>query len=292
MGEEVSSDKDGTNFPWKPKSLAEVWPEQILASKTSEEETTMLNVSSLKDKYLMLYFSAHWCPPCKAFTPVLSKAYTQLKKERDDFELVFVSSDRDEESFKDYFKEMSFCALPYEHRDAKKALSQRFDISGIPALLMLGPVTNDETGEREIINKNLRGVITSGDLTEFPFYQKKYSSVEQAEDFNSTKCLIIFNENGDDDEQEKVKEVAKKVAEKAKDNDKMEGMNFLWALSSDGIVPRLRKFMNLPEIPTDPAMVILDIPDEGGYYKSDSKDITVESVMKFIETPGDRLQLC
>ena len=91
----------------------------------------MLDTSTLKDKYLMLYFSAHWCPPCKAFTPVLSKAYTKLKAERDDFELVFVSSDRDERSFKEYFDEMSFCALPFEYRDEKSALSQKFGVRGI-----------------------------------------------------------------------------------------------------------------------------------------------------------------
>jgi len=55
----------------------------------------------------MLYFSAHWCPPCRKFTPVLSEAYTKLKAERDDFELVFVSSDRDQEGFDEYFGEMT-----------------------------------------------------------------------------------------------------------------------------------------------------------------------------------------
>ena len=42
------------------------------------------------------------------FTPKLSEAYTKLKAERDDFELLFVSSDRDEDSFKEYFGKMSF----------------------------------------------------------------------------------------------------------------------------------------------------------------------------------------
>ncbi len=30
---------------------------------------------SLNKAYVMLYFSAHWCPPCKRFTPVLSEWY-------------------------------------------------------------------------------------------------------------------------------------------------------------------------------------------------------------------------
>ena len=28
-------------------------------------------------KFVAVYFSAHWCPPCRAFTPVLSKFFTE-----------------------------------------------------------------------------------------------------------------------------------------------------------------------------------------------------------------------
>ena len=46
-----------------------------------------------------IYFSAHWCPPCRGFTPELAKIYAQCKAEGKSFEVVFVSSDRDEASF-------------------------------------------------------------------------------------------------------------------------------------------------------------------------------------------------
>jgi len=95
----------------------ELWPSQILSSKGSDEK--FLNSDSLKDKYLMLYFSAHWCPPCRRFTPKLSEFYKKLKAKRSDFEMVFVSSDQDEETFNEYFDTMSFCALPFELRDEK-----------------------------------------------------------------------------------------------------------------------------------------------------------------------------
>jgi len=38
-------------------------------------------------------------------------------------------------------------------------------------------------------------------------------------------------------------------------------------------------------------MILLDIPDEGGYYKSNVTDITFDNVMEFIKSPGERLQL-
>ena len=73
-----------------------------------------------------LYFSAHWCPPCKGFTPELAKKYAAIKEAGKKFEIVFVSSDRDEGAFKEYFAEMPWLALPYADRDAKNDLSKSF----------------------------------------------------------------------------------------------------------------------------------------------------------------------
>merc|ERR1719326_1001531 len=64
---------------------------------------------------VLVYFSAHWCPPCRGFTPKLAEFYTKHAKAQD-FEVVFVSSDRDQQAFDDYFGEMPWLALPFEHR--------------------------------------------------------------------------------------------------------------------------------------------------------------------------------
>ena len=85
-------------------------------------------------KVIALYFSAHWCPPCRQFTPHLASIYTNFKKDhalKADWEVVFVSSDRDEESFKEYFGEMPWAALPYDKREAKAALSQLYKVCGL-----------------------------------------------------------------------------------------------------------------------------------------------------------------
>lgn len=65
-------------------------------------------------------------------------------------EILFVSSDRDQAAFDEYFGETTFCALPYAEREAKAQLSKRFGIRGIPSLLILGPF-NTATGERKLI---------------------------------------------------------------------------------------------------------------------------------------------
>ena len=52
-------------------------------------------------------------------------------------EIVFVSSDRDEHSFKEYHQSMPWLALPFSARDIKQSLSLKFGVSGIPCLIVL-----------------------------------------------------------------------------------------------------------------------------------------------------------
>merc|ERR1712146_39232 len=110
-----------------------------------------VEMSTLTKKNLALYFSAHWCPPCRGFTPKLAELYNAMKASgRDDFEFIFISSDRDESSFNEYFNEMPWLALPFDKRSEKEELSNLFGVQGIPTL-----VTIDSTGAT--INKSARG---------------------------------------------------------------------------------------------------------------------------------------
>ncbi len=89
-------------------------------------------------KYYAIYFSAQWCPPCRAFTPDLVDAYKRLKSRNPDFELIFVSSDESKDDMQTYMSEykMSWPAIDF---DAGKSLPavQRFSGSGIPHLVFV-----------------------------------------------------------------------------------------------------------------------------------------------------------
>ena len=50
---------------------------------------------------------------------------------------MFLSGDRDEKSFDEYYGEMPWCTLKYDDRSMKKSLSQMFDVDGIPTLILL-----------------------------------------------------------------------------------------------------------------------------------------------------------
>ncbi|XP_060569959.1 uncharacterized protein LOC132728325 [Ruditapes philippinarum] len=104
-------------------------------------------------KAVGIYFSAHWCPPCRGFTPVLAEFY----KENDgDCVIIFVSSDRDQASFDEYFGEMPWYALPFAKRDVKESVSQKYGVRGIPTLVVLRPdgTTIEENGRGSVANSN------------------------------------------------------------------------------------------------------------------------------------------
>ena len=49
-----------------------------------------------------LYFSAHWCGPCRRFTPILSECYNTWKKSNEKIVIIFGSGDKSEEKFTEY----------------------------------------------------------------------------------------------------------------------------------------------------------------------------------------------
>lgn len=85
-------------------------------------------------EYVLLYASASWCPPCRAFTPRLSE-WAAAHAARLKVSLVFVSLDNDEASFREYLGHMSWrLAIPLPHaRTASASLS----IVSIPTLLLV-----------------------------------------------------------------------------------------------------------------------------------------------------------
>lgn len=57
-------------------------------------------------------------------------------------EIVFLSSDRDQKSFEDYFTtDMPWIALDYAQRDLKELISTSLDVEGIPTLIFVNPRT-------------------------------------------------------------------------------------------------------------------------------------------------------
>jgi nucleoredoxin len=100
-----------------------------------------------KKKLIALYFSAHWCGPCRKFTPQLVEYYNRVAPQHPELEIVFVSNDRSQFAFETYVKEaqMPWPAIDFQKVASKTGIS-KFAGDGIPDLVLLdasGKVLSD-----------------------------------------------------------------------------------------------------------------------------------------------------
>ncbi|KAM1831448.1 hypothetical protein ACFX13_021540 [Malus domestica] len=188
LGENVADaiDEHGSlAYPFTPEKFAELVEiekakekaqtlESILISGDRNfvigKDGTQIPVTDLVGKNILLYFSAHWCPPCRAFLPKLVEAYHGIKAKDDTFEVIFISSDRDQGSFDEFFATMPWLALPFG--DSRKAfLSRKFKVQGIPMLIAIGP-----TGQT--VTKEARNLIMRHGANAYPFTEERVKEIE------------------------------------------------------------------------------------------------------------------
>lgn len=129
------------------------WPVGVLGQQLMTKSGLQPTEQALGGaKVVALYFSAHWCPPCRSFTPGLagalaSNSFPQLA-------VVFVSSDRDPASFMSYYNEMPWLAVPYESVQ-RQMLGGTFQVRGIPSLVILDAQTGRQIsadGRSDVMN--------------------------------------------------------------------------------------------------------------------------------------------
>lgn len=88
--------------------------------------------------YYAIYYSAHWCPPCRQFTPQLVSFYNSYSRKNDNFEIIFVSSDRSEDEMENYIKsaKMPWAALKFDKKKSSHPATN-YSGRGIPCLVLL-----------------------------------------------------------------------------------------------------------------------------------------------------------
>lgn len=153
--------ENSSEFTWsmaisiKIHSLAPYFS-QILPSELYHSSSSLNMIKSrefLPNKIILLYFSAHWCGPCRQWTPQLSQFYHNIKRAQlsHEIEIIFCSCDHSSEEFLRYYKESHpWLAIHYD-APAREELANRFKVTGIPRCVVLNP-------SGKIIVDNLVGV--------------------------------------------------------------------------------------------------------------------------------------
>ena len=108
-----------------------------------------------KKKLIALYFSAHWCPPCRKFTPQLVEYYNRVVPQHPEFEIIFVSFDRSQFAMDTYMREanMPWPAIDFAKVPGKEAI-RKYAGEEIPCLVLVdasGKVISDSFAGKEYL---------------------------------------------------------------------------------------------------------------------------------------------
>ncbi|MFC0185182.1 Peroxiredoxin [Pseudarcicella hirudinis] len=118
-----------------------------IALKTPEDK--VLNLSSLRGKYVLIDFWASWCGPCRRENPNVVRMYNKFKDKG--FEIYGVSLDQDKDAWINAIKKDG---LVWQHVSDlqfwNSAAAVAYGVQGIPATFLL-----DKNGN--VIAKSLRG---------------------------------------------------------------------------------------------------------------------------------------
>jgi len=94
--------------------------------------------------FYVLYFSASWCPTSKNTTPRIVDLYKKERERHQNFEFVFISSDRSEEEMLQYMRgyRMIWPALKFDKKMVAPALLKPAG-RGIPCVVVLDSEGNE-----------------------------------------------------------------------------------------------------------------------------------------------------
>ena len=143
-------DKWVNGFDWQKaeENLALIQDAEFVRS----DNVKVSGKTALKSKKLVcFYFSAHWCPPCRHFTPVLREFYSEVQ---DDLEVVFVSADNTEEEMNSNYEDSHGDWLRAEHEsDISNTLMKHFDCQYFPFMVVV------KAGTGAFVTKEGAGII-------------------------------------------------------------------------------------------------------------------------------------
>lgn len=279
--EAISEDDYLEAFPFKPVPLDVV---ATLGGDLRKPDGSTISVTSALEgkSVLALYFSAHWCPPCRGFTPQLVEKYNALQKAGKPFEMVFVSSDQDENAFEEYHNSMSFLGLPYAQRAAKNKLSKYFKVEGIPTLVFY------DLDSKTTITTSGRGSISSESFIEdFPYHPKPcYDISESLDGINEELCLIWIMDKADKDSKDRLSKELYAFAEGEKKKPESEALaGRFFTAKGGGPLEQIKSKCGYADAGSTPVALLLNLDDEGAYYHppKDLAEPTIKNIEAFLK---------
>jgi nucleoredoxin len=154
---------------------------------------TQIPISELEGKTVGLYFFVTSYRSCALFTQQLKEVYEKLKTKGENFEVVFIPLDDDEEeSFKEELENVPWLSLPLKDKTCAK-LIQYFELSEIPTLVIIGP-------DGKTLHPNVVEAIEDHGIDAYPFTPEKFVELNEiAKAKEATQTLESVLVSGDQD---------------------------------------------------------------------------------------------
>ena len=105
-----------------------------------QPDGTPLSISSLKGKYVLIDFWAHWCVPCRVEAKNIKKVYEQYKDKGFTVFSVSVDKPRDKQKWIEAITKDG--ASWAQVLDEKGEVSDKYGVESIPALFLIDPEGN------------------------------------------------------------------------------------------------------------------------------------------------------
>jgi nucleoredoxin len=253
--------KPVADFPWAPPTMNDILTDNLGLVDNAGNTSTW---GDLAGKTVGIYLSAHWCPPCKAFTPKLVQRYAKAQELGKNFEIVFTSWDKNQSQFEEYFAEMPWKAIPYENKSIRDAVGDVFDCSGIPRLVMLDMTD----GTPSIIRDNAKGPCESDpELEEFPWVKPPMSDVaKDVEGIDELPSIILMQTTSTDDDKAARSDFLMEIAVEQQELAKERKYNCFTANTDCSILNRIKALTGQKD---DGVMMLLDLQNNGAFYTVD-----------------------
>ena len=170
-------------------------------------------------------------------------------------------------------------AIPFDDRERKEALSQRFGVSGIPTLVILDEKLNVITTDgRSSVGADPEGA-------DFPWLPKPLNDLSGAYGaINDTTSIVVFSPTSDI--LAALETTAQSYWDKAKETDSEPEFAFFTAKDPNGDIAQRVMGLTKMEASIEPQLLLLDIPDDGAFYTWD-KPVTADSVVQFLNDYKD-----
>ncbi|XAR57670.1 Protein-disulfide reductase [Bertholletia excelsa] len=147
--------------------------------RSDDSKVPLSSIDDGGNKTVCLFFSANWCRPCKTFTPQLVQVYHKLQRWGKKIEIIFISSDRDEEGFKAHFKSMPWLSVPFDV-NLHRRISKLYNVDHLPSFI---PVVVGSDGNGIIsAEDDAVAMIEDYGADAFPFTKQRKEELRLSDD--------------------------------------------------------------------------------------------------------------